>query len=235
MNKVNCYLLLLLLFASCSDHSNTGSNTVILEKPLAEKNKSLSKEFRNGDVKIKAVLNGEIISFEISQGSKKTSLRGINEIGKITFSNSLPFVSYNGDDVTNSGYLFHRNEFALLPFEDWNGNRIIYKIPLQPNKKNDSIRALVILKERYCLFNQRTSTLVTYDISDKEYLISDQSYFLTNIKLFHLATYMFDEVDFCTQKELSISEESSPEELKKNLLSAMKAFYTPEVYNAYFK
>jgi len=130
----------------------------------------------------------------------------------------------------------YKNDFLLFPIEDWNGNRIFYKIPLKINSIKDTIYPFFILKNQYCLFNQRTGVLLAYETLKKEYLIDDKSYFLTDLSLFHLGSSSeMNEIQFRTQKEIGLLENVTPVEVKKHLLDAISVFFDRSIFDAYFE
>jgi hypothetical protein len=232
MRRLKVYLLILIFFTDCTSKSE--------EKRMnlggAQGDNIQTKEFSSGNLKIRAKIDNEGISFEVFNDTNSKTYFGINEFGKLTFSNCSPFVAYNENKITTTNFVFLNGKFALLPFEDWNGNQIIYSIPLELKNNFDSIPVLAILKERYCLFNERTGTLLTYNVQDREYFISEQSYFISEFNIYHFkGDTLAYKIGFYTQKQLNIPEEISPNTFREVILGGIQSFYQKEVFNAYFK
>lgn len=230
--KINIYFAVLLstMFFGC-DH-----NKDIAEKTIDEQHTSKStKVISNHDIKVTAIIYGDAISFEIRRGKERQKIKVNNKFGKLSFTSTSSIIAYNGDRINLKPYLFCNNKFLIFPFEDWNSNHIFYKIPLNKKLVSKPIEPLFILKEQYCLYNQRTQVLLTYEQDMKEYLISDESYYLTALHLFDLSSEAQDEIEFQTQRDLSLPENSSPQHVKKQLLEAISTCYEKPIFEAYFR
>jgi hypothetical protein len=123
----------------------------------------------------------------------------------------------------------------IFPFEDWNSNHIFYKIPLNKKLVSKPIEPLFILKEEYCLYNQRSHVLLSYEQDMQEHIISDESYFLTALHLFDLSSEAQDDLEFQTQRDLHLPENASPQYVKKQLLEAISTCYEKPIFDAYFR
>ena len=230
--KINIYFAVLLtsMFFGC-DH-----NKDIAEKTIDEQHTSIStKVISNHDIKVTAIIDGAALSFEIRRGKERQKIKVNNKFGKLSFTSTSSIIAYNSDRINLEPYLFCNNKFLIFPFEDWNSNLIFYKIPLNKKLVSKPIDPFFILKEEYCLYNQRSHVLLTYEQDMKEYLISDESYFLTALHLFDLSSEAQDEIEFQTQRDLNLPENSSPQHVKKQLLKAISTCYEKPIFDAYFK
>ncbi len=196
----------------------------------------LTKLITTDDFKIIAKIECDDLSVEIINGKEKNKIKLLNAFGKLSFTSALPIVAYNGDKIHLVQYLFCNQEFLIFPFEDWNSNFIYYKIPLKKNSGSDRIHPLFILKEQFCLFNERSSIILTYRNDMREYFISNQSYYLTTLSLYDLCKNKnSDIIEFQTQKEINLPENASPTQVKQQLITAMSNFYDESIHNTYFK
>jgi hypothetical protein len=194
-----------------------------------------TKVISNHDIKVTAIIDGAAISFDIRRGKERQKIKANNKFGKLSFTSTSSIIAYNSDRINLEPYLFCNNKFLIFPFEDWNSNLIFYKIPLNKKLVSKPIDPFFILKEQYCLYNQRSHVLLTYEEDMKEYLISDESYFLTALHLFDLSSEAQDEIEFQTQRDLSLPENSSPQHVKKQLLKAISTCYEKPIFDAYFR
>jgi hypothetical protein len=230
--KINIYFAVLLsfMFFGC-DH-----NKDIAEKTIDEQHTSKStKVISNHDIKVTAIIDGAALSFEIRRGKERQKIKVNNKFGKLSFTSTSSIIAYNSDRINLEPYLFCNNKFLIFPFEDWNSNFIFYKIPLNKKLVSKPIEPLFILKEEYCLYNQRSHVLLTYEQELKEYIISDESYFLTALHLFDLSSEAQDDLEFQTQRDLHLPENSSPQHVKKQLLEAISTYYEKPIFDAYFR
>jgi hypothetical protein len=230
--KINRYfaVLLIAMFFGC-DHNKESKEKTIDAQHASKSTKVIS----NQEVKVTAIIDGAAISFDIRRGKERQKIKVNNAFGKLSFTSNASIVAYKNDRINLEQFLFCNNKFLIFPFEDWNSNLIFYKIPLNKKLVSNPINPFFILKEQYCLYNQRTQVLLTYEQDMKEYLISDESYFLTALHLFDLSSEAQDEIEFQTQRDLSLPENSSPQHVKKQLLKAISTCYEKPIFDAYFK
>ena len=231
MIKFNICIFLLTILVSCNGNDKRKLNQKSNSQKMTFETRSISNE----NFKVKINLEDEKISFEILKGKNKKVVRVKNTYGKLSFTSSLPVISYKGDSIQVIEHFFYKNDFLVYPLEDWNGNRIFYKISLNENSINDKVEPLFILKEQYCLFNQSTGTVLMYEKLNKEYFIDQRSYYLTKFNLIHFDNNKVDNIQFHTQKEIGIVENLSPVLVKKQLLEAIGEFYEMSFLEAYFK
>lgn len=230
--KINIYFAVLLssIFFGC-DH-----NQGIAEKTIDEQHTSKStKVISNHDIKVTAIIDGAALSFEIRRGKERQKIKVNNKFGKLSFTSTSSIIAYNSDRINLEPYLFCNNKFLIFPFEDWNSNHIFYKIPLNKKLVRKPIEPLFILKEEYCLYNQRSHVLLTYEQDMQEHIISDESYFLTALHLFDLSSEAQDDLEFQTQRDLHLPENASPQYVKKQLLEAISTCYEKPIFDAYFR
>jgi hypothetical protein len=218
------------MFIGC-DH-----NQDIAKKTIDVQHLSIStKVISNHDIKVTAIIDGDALSFEIRRGKERQKIKVNNKFGKLSFTSTSSIIAYNSNRINLEPYLFCNNKFLIFPFEDWNSNHIFYKIPLNKKLVSKPIDPFFILKEQFCLYNQRTHVLLTYEQDIKEYLISDESYFLTALHLFDLSSEAQDVIEFQTQRDLCLPENSSPQHVKEQLLKAISTCYEKPIFDAYFK
>ncbi len=196
----------------------------------------LEKRLSNGETDVIIKIKNDQILFEIVKNKKSKLIYAINEFGKLSFSSYSPIVSYFGDSIKSMDHVFYKNKFLIFPFEDWNGNQFFYNIPLSVTSSIDSISPLIILKEQYCIFNQRTGVLLSYKKLIEEHLIDDKYFYTTELIQFHVGgdDDKITRYQFNTQKEIYISEDISIIEFKEQLLSIVNDFYDKSIYEAFF-
>lgn len=197
-----------------------------------------AKEFSNDNFNIKVKIQGENLTFEIKNKFLKNKINAISDFGEVNFTSYSPIISYLGDSIKVVDNLFYKNEFFLLPVEDWKGNQIFYKIPLMSAKSSDTIHPFFILKEQYCIFNIRNGVIFSHEKIKNEFFIDSESYYLSNLSLRY--SYFNKKQDnitisFCTQKEINISENTNPNDFKSALLKSIKVFLDNQIYDAFFK
>lgn len=224
-------LVLFILLFSCDTKNHVQKNSLKRQQSAI-----LTEVISKDGFVIKVNIQNDDLSVEVIHGKEKNNIKLANDFGKLTFTSALSIVAYNGEHLRPAKYLICNRKFLIFPFEDWNGNLIFYKIPLKQRSTSSGIDPLFVLEEGYCLFNERSNMLLTYQKDMKEYIISDRSIYLTTLTLFDFGgNEKADEIVFQTPKKLNLPENASPKQVKQDLLSIMSNFYDPSEYNAFFR
>lgn len=224
-------LVLSILLFGCDSR-----NHVVKQASKKPRSSMLTQVISNGDFKIKVNIQNDDLSVEVIHGKEKNNIKLANDYGKLTFTSALSIVAYNSDQIHLAKYLFCKQEFLIFPFEDWNGNLIFYKIPLKQSSTSSGIDPLFVLEEGYCLFNERSNMLLTYQKDMKEYIISERSIYLTTLTLYDFGSNeKSEEIRFQTAKQLNLPEDASPKQVKQEFLRIMSDFYDTTDFNVFFR
>ena len=223
-------LVLFLMLFGCDTTNHVDKNST-------KKNSSiLTKAISNDDFNIKIYIQSDDLSVEIIHDKEKNKIKLVNDFGKLSFTSALSIVAYHNDQIHLAKYLFCKGEFLIFPFEDWNGNLIFYKIPLNQRSASSEIHPLFVLNKGHCLFNERSNILLTSEQDMKEYIISERSIYLTTLTLYDFGgNEKSDTIVFQTPKKMNLPEDASPKQVKQELLSIMCDFYDTTEYNAFFR
>ncbi len=225
-NKIVCFIFLLMLSITSTKAaiSDTSSNQFRIVK--------------NSQVQVTVHLESNNLYFEIVRGKFKYRVTAVNEIGKISFSNSKTILSYLGTAFSKVDYILHKTEFLLFPVQDENGKMIYYRIALDlENGTSTSALPYIVMRGQFALFNQKTAKMLIYEQIKQENNRTKKMYYVTNFNIYHLDKSEKENYRefYSTEKSVGVSLNLTPLALKVKMMDLLIDFMPNYTIENYFR
>lgn len=221
-------LFTLNLNAAKADHSHFAVDTTTIQ----------TKIIKNAQVQIKIKLEQNELSFEITRGTIKYKVTAVNEIGKISFTNSKSILSYLGNVFTRVDYILHKTDFLLFPVQDQAGRLIFYRVSLNlENGSSTSALPYLTMKNQSALFNQKMAKMLVYEQIKQENTRTKKLYYITNFNIYHLDKSEKENYRefYSTEKAVGISPSLTPLALKVKMMDLLIDFMPNYTIEHYFR
>lgn len=225
-NKIVCFTFLVML-------TITNANAAISD--------STSNQIRivkNAQVQVSVHLESNNLYFEILRGKVKYRVTAVNEIGKISFSNSKTILSYLGNAFSKVDYILHKTEFLLFPVQDENGKMIYYRIALDlENGSSTSALPYILMRGQFALFNQKTAKMLVYEQIKQENYRTKKIFYVTNFNIYHLDKSENENYRefYSTEKSVGVSLNLTPLALKVKMMDLLIDFMPNYTIENYFR
>ncbi len=225
-NKILCFIFLFMFGITRTNAaiSDTSSNQVRIVK--------------NSQVQVTVHLESNNLYFEIVRGKVKYRVTAVNEIGKISFSNSKTILSYLGNAFSKVDYILHKTEFLLFPVQDENGKIIYYRIALDlENGSSTSALPYILMRGQFALFNQKTAKMLIYEQIKQENNRTKKMYYVTNFNIYHLDKSEKENYRefYSTEKSVGVSLNLTPLALKVRMMDLLIDFMPNYTIENYFR
>ena len=197
-----------------------------------------NKTIKNAQVQIKIKLEQTELSFEITRGTIKYKVTAVNEIGKISFTNSKSVLSYLGNEFTRVDYILHKSDFLLFPVQDQAGRLVFYRVSLNlENGSSTSALPYLTMKNQSALFNQKMVKMLIYEQIKQENTRTKKLYYITNFNIYHLDKSEKENYRefYSTEKFVGVPSNLSPQALKIRMMDLLIDFMPNSTIEHYFR
>ena len=197
-----------------------------------------NKTIKNAQVQIEIKLEQTELSFEITRGTIKYKVTAVNEIGKISFTNSKSVLSYLGNEFTRVDYILHKSDFLLFPVQDQAGRLIFYRVALDlDNGTSTSSLPYLMMKGQTALFNQKTSKMLVYEQIKQENTKTKKLFYVTNFNIYHLDKSEKENYRefYSTEKFVGVPSNLSPQALKIRMMDLLIDFMPNYTIENFFR